>query len=222
MKGFDETWCDRIKHYVQGGSMGIRVNDDIGHNFQTRKGLRQGDPLSPILFNIVADMLAILIARANEVGQIGGLLSHLVDGGISILQYVDDTILFMEHDIAKALNMKLILCIFEQLSGLKINFHKSEIFCLGEAKDIEQQYMQIFGCEEGALPFKCLGIPIHHRILRNAEWNPVESRFASKLGCRRSKMLSYGDRLVLINSVLTSLPIFMLSFMEIRWGLEKD
>jgi hypothetical protein len=119
--------------------VGIRVNDDIGHNFQTRKGLRQGDPLSPILFNIVVDMLAIIIARAKEVGQIGGLLNHLVEGGISILQYADDTILFMEHDVAKALNMKLILCIFEQLSGLKINFHKSEIFCFGKAKDIEQQ-----------------------------------------------------------------------------------
>jgi hypothetical protein len=53
---------------VQGGSIGIRVNDDIGHYFQTRKGLRQGDPLSLMLFNIVVDMLAILIARAKEDG----------------------------------------------------------------------------------------------------------------------------------------------------------
>ena len=47
---------------MQGGTVGIRVNDDIVHYFQTRKGLRQGDLLSPILFNIVVDMLAILIA----------------------------------------------------------------------------------------------------------------------------------------------------------------
>jgi retron-type reverse transcriptase len=53
--------------------VGIRVNDDIGHNFQKKKGLRQGDPLSPILFNIVADMLGILIARAKEDGKVGGL-----------------------------------------------------------------------------------------------------------------------------------------------------
>jgi hypothetical protein len=109
------------------GSVGIRVNDDIGHYFQTLKGLRQGDPISPILFSIVADMLAILIARAKEDGQVGGLVPHLVDGGISILQYADDTILFMEHHLAKAVNMKLILAIFEQLSGLKINFNKSEL-----------------------------------------------------------------------------------------------
>ena len=62
-----------------GGSVGVRVNDSIGHYFQTRKGLRQGDPLSPILFNIVADMLSILISRAKEDGQVGCLIPHLVE-----------------------------------------------------------------------------------------------------------------------------------------------
>jgi hypothetical protein len=47
----------------------------------------------------VADMVAILIARAKEDGQVDGLIPHLVDGGISILQYADDTIIFMEHDL---------------------------------------------------------------------------------------------------------------------------
>ena len=109
---------------VSKGSVDVKVNDDIGHYFQNRTGLRQGDPLSHILFNIVADVLVILINRAKEDGQVAGLISHLVDGAVSILQYADDTIIFLEHDLEKALNMKLILCIFEQLSGLKINFHK--------------------------------------------------------------------------------------------------
>jgi hypothetical protein len=153
IKGFDPKWCDWIKNFVEKGSVGIRVNNDIGHYFQTRKGLRQGDPLSPILFNIIADMLAVLIARAKEDGQVDGLIPHLVDGGVSILQYADDTIIFMEHDIQKALNMKLILCIFEQLSGLKINFHKSEFFCFDRAKEIQDEYKVLFGCEIGSLPF---------------------------------------------------------------------
>ena len=45
MKGFDPLFCEWIKQFVQGGSVGIKVNDDIGHYFQTRKGLKQGDPL---------------------------------------------------------------------------------------------------------------------------------------------------------------------------------
>jgi hypothetical protein len=56
-----------------------------------------------------------------------------------ILQYADDTILFLDHDLENALNMKLILCIFQQLSGLKINFHKSALFCFSKAKEMEDQ-----------------------------------------------------------------------------------
>jgi hypothetical protein len=83
-----------------------------------------------MLFNIVADMLAIMIECAKRDGLIEGVIPHLVDWGLSILQYADDTILFMEHDLEKAQNLKLILSAFEQLSRLKINFHKSEIFFL--------------------------------------------------------------------------------------------
>jgi hypothetical protein len=107
------------------------------------------------------------------------------------------------------------------LSGLKINFHKSELFCFGKAKEEHDQYKPIFGCDVGSLPFKYLGIPIHYRKLKNSDWYPVETRFESKLGCWRGKLLSYGDRLVLINSVLTSLPMFMLSFLEVPIGVRK-
>jgi hypothetical protein len=135
MKGFDAAWRKQVESFIQKGSVGIKVNYDIGHYFQTQKGLRQGDPMSSIMFNIVADMLAVLIGRAKEDGQVGGLIPHLVDSGVSILQYADDTIIFMEHDLAKARNMKLVLCLFEQLSGLKIIFNKSELFCFGRTKE---------------------------------------------------------------------------------------
>jgi hypothetical protein len=101
-----------VRKFCNQGAMNIKVNDGIGHYFRTHKGVRQGDPLSPILFNLIADMLAILISIAKEDGQMDGLIPHLVDGGVSILQCADDTIIFMQHDLEKALNMKLILCIF--------------------------------------------------------------------------------------------------------------
>jgi hypothetical protein len=87
---------------VSGGSVAIKVIDDISKYFQPKKILRQGNPLSLMLFNVVANMLAIVIERAKFDGFFLGMMSHLVDGGLSILQYVNDKILFMEHDIEMA------------------------------------------------------------------------------------------------------------------------
>jgi len=96
----------------RGGSVGIKVNDNIGHYFQTKKGLRQGDSMSPIFFNIIADMLAILIKRAKDDGQIRGVIPHLVEDGLSILQYADDTILFMDHDLDQSQKHEIIIDCF--------------------------------------------------------------------------------------------------------------
>ena len=99
-------------------------------------------------------MLAIIIVRAKEDGQVKGIVPHLVEEGLSILQYADDTIIFLDHDIDKAKNLKLLLCVFEKLSGLKITFHKSEISCFGQAKQHELMYSSLFGCKLGSYPFR--------------------------------------------------------------------
>ena len=83
-----------------------------------------------------------------------GVVPHLVDGGLSILQYANDTILFLDHNLDSARNMKLRLCDFEQVSGLKINFHKNELYCFGEAPDSMDQYTSIFGCKSGEFPLR--------------------------------------------------------------------
>jgi negative regulator of sigma E activity len=63
-----------------------------------------------------------------------GVIPYLVHDGLSILQYADDTILFMEHNFEQAKNMKLLLSDFEQLSRLKINFYKSDFSILGRPR----------------------------------------------------------------------------------------
>jgi hypothetical protein len=77
MKGFSPEWSALIKKIVLAGSVAIKVNGDTGHYFHTRKDLRQGDHLSPMLFNIVADMLAIMIERTKLDGQIEGVIHIL-------------------------------------------------------------------------------------------------------------------------------------------------
>jgi hypothetical protein len=65
--------------------------------------------------------------------------------------------------------MKLLLYAFEQLSGLKINFYKSELFCYGAAKANQLEYTQNFRCNVGSFPFRYLEIPMHHRKLLNKD-----------------------------------------------------
>ena len=110
--------------------------------------------------------------------------------------------------------MKLLICAFEQLSDLKINFHKSQIFCFGEATESIARYTELFGCSKGEFPLKLkyLGIPIHFRKLSNADWKQVDEHFEKRLSSWKGKHLSTGRWLTLINSVLSNLPMYMMSF----------
>ena len=62
------------------------------HTFKLKRVFRQDDPLSPILFNIVVDMLAIIVSKAKEDSKVKGVVPNLIDGGLSILQYAYDTL----------------------------------------------------------------------------------------------------------------------------------
>ncbi|WVZ49806.1 hypothetical protein U9M48_001132 [Paspalum notatum var. saurae] len=203
MKGFSTSWCNWINSFVQGGNVAINVNGQTGSYFQTRKGLRQGDPLSPILFNIVVDMLAVIFNRAKVGGLVNGIIPHLVEDGLSVLQYADDTVIFLDHDLEKARNMKALFCMFEK------NF--SEIFCFRQAKECENTYSQLFGCRSGSFPFRYLGIPMHHRKLRNGDWAHIEERFEKCLIGWKGKLLSVGGRLI-PKGVLKKLEYFRSRF----------
>lgn len=117
--------------------------------------------------------------------------------------------------------MESLLTTFEQMSDIKINFHKSELFYYGLAKECEYHYTYIFGCGIGLMPFRYLDIPMTHRRLRNSEWHCVIDRFKKILSNWKGKFLSLRGRLVLINSILCNLPIFMISFFEIPTGVRQ-
>lgn len=73
------------------------MNGERGEFFISFKVLRQGDPLSPLLLNLVADALSAMLTRAGKARVIHGLVPHLVDGGITHLQYADDTVLLLQY-----------------------------------------------------------------------------------------------------------------------------
>jgi hypothetical protein len=82
------------------------------------------------------------------------------------LQYVDDTLLFLEDDLENADNLKWLLLCYEQMTGMRINFDKSDLLTLGMEKNRANEYSKVFCCKKGEFPIKYLGVPLHFTNLR--------------------------------------------------------
>jgi hypothetical protein len=67
-RGFGEKWRGWLRRVVRGGSICIRINDENSVFFKPGKDLRQGDPLSPLLFNLVVDIFSTMLM--NQLGKI--------------------------------------------------------------------------------------------------------------------------------------------------------
>jgi hypothetical protein len=84
----------------------------------------------------VSDALATMLEKSKETNQNRGVILHLIEGGLTHLQYADDTIIFLSLDEQTILNAKFLLYCFEDMSGLKINYQKSEVLVMGGQKKI--------------------------------------------------------------------------------------
>ena len=155
-KGFDPKFKHWIMSTVRGGKVRVNVNGENGSYFKTHRGLRQGDPLSPLLFNLAADALDLILRKAKHKGHIKGVVPELIPGGLTHLQYADDTVILMNLDDQTLSNMKFLLYYFEWLTGLKINYHKSEALVFGADSKEQQRVSNILNYKVGTLPMHYL------------------------------------------------------------------
>ena len=117
-------------------SYSILINGRSRGKFKGFKRLRQRDPLSPFLFTVVADELSRLMERATEVGFVKGCRVGRDNEMISHLQFVDDTLFFVESEGAYFKNLLIVMGMFCSVSGLKINMCKSTILGMGVDDEI--------------------------------------------------------------------------------------
>ena len=172
-RGFGPIIRKWIKSFLVGAQFCVRVNDENSSYFRASKGLKQGDPSSSILFNLVADVFSKMLMKAASAGLIKGLLPQVVPGDVISLQYADDTILFLEPKIEFARNLKWFLSCFENMSGMRINFHKSDLMTVNIDPGHANSFAQIFCYKLAGFPCKYLGVPLHYNKLSREDLQPV-------------------------------------------------
>ena len=116
-------------------------------------------------------------------------------------------------------SIRATLLIFEQLSGLKVNFNKSLLTRVNVSELWLSEVALALNYRVGAFPFVYLGLPIGGDPRKLDFWKPVLNCIHSRLSNWKSKFLSFGGRQILLKSVLSSLPVYFLSFLKAPTGI---
>jgi hypothetical protein len=205
--GFNSKWRAWMRACVCSGSMSVLVNGSPTEEINIKRGLKQGDPLAPLLFLIVAEGLGGLMRKAVERGLFAPF--HVGRGGmsISLLQYADDTLCIGEATVENLWAIKSVLRGFEMASGLKVNFWKNCLMGVNIPQDFLDMASGFLNCRIGQIPFTYLGLPVGANPRLGYTWRYMVEVLKKRLGSWGNKYVSLGGRIVLINAVLSSIPI---------------
>jgi hypothetical protein len=221
--GFPETWRKWIHFCISTVRFSIMINGSSCGFFESSRGLRQGDSLSPLLFVVVMEALNKLLVRAEEGHFLRGFAVHGRNNNplmISNLLFADDTLIFCDADLDQIGYLKCTLLCFEAVSGLWVNFGKSEMVPIGNVPNI-QELAAMLDCRISALPMNYLGLPLGARYKSKALWDPVLEKMRRKLAGWKKIYLSKGARLTLIKSTVSSLPVYFLSLFPILASVNR-
>ena len=116
-------------------------------------------------------------------------------------------------------SMRAVLLLFEEISGFKVNFHKSMLTGVNVTDSWLAEVALVMNCRRGFIPFVHLGLPIGGDSRKMSVWKPVIDRIVARLPLWNNKFLSFGGRLILLKYVLSSLPVYFLSFFKTPAGI---
>ncbi|GJU17615.1 RNA-directed DNA polymerase, eukaryota [Tanacetum coccineum] len=211
--GFGPNWCKWIQGIFSSAMASILVNGSPTSEFPFFRGLKQGDPLAPFLFILVMESLHLSVSRAVNEGVFKGIQLH-ESLMISHLFYADDVMFLGEWSDTNLKSLTNILKCFFLASGLKINFHKSQLLGIGVPPETINQGASLIGCGVLHTPFNYLGVPVGNLMSRHSAWTSVIQKLRARLSNWKVKTLSIGGRLTLLKSVLGASPLYSLSIFK--------
>lgn len=218
--GFSARWRDWVAWLLSTSSSQFLLNGSAGNRIRHRKGLRQGDPLSPLLFILAIDPLQRLIDEAEMQQMIKPLPRRELKLRVSL--YADDAVIFMNPDKAEMDVLVEIMHKFGEATGLKINRQKSTatpIRC--EEVDI-QQVLQSIGGSVATFPMKYLGLPLTLTRTRIVHLQFVLDRIRARLAGWKGKLMTIAGRRVLVRAVLSAVPTFALTVLRMPKKFFKE
>ncbi|XP_057426239.1 uncharacterized protein LOC130719643 [Lotus japonicus] len=182
-------WISLVQSCLEPSRVFVLVNGSPTDEFCMELGMRQGDPMAPFLFLIVAEGLNALLRQAVNLNLFSGYRFGNSEGEmVSILQYADDTLFIGEATRRNVFTVNSILRCFELSSDLKVNFNKSKLVGIS-MEDRELQVMaNILNCRILDLPFSYLGLPVGGNPRRISFWDPVIAKLKCRLSNRRSNL----------------------------------
>jgi hypothetical protein len=215
--GFGERWCSWIAHCISSVRFSVLVNGTPAGFFGSSRGLRQGDPLSPLLFVIVMQAFSKLFSVTVQRGFLSGFSVGSSSNGvinISHLLFADDALVFCGASPEHLLYLRMFLLSFEAVSGLKINLDKSVLVPVGLVDNMDE-LAGILGCGVSSLLLKYLGLPLGAPFKNKSSWDEVVGKIERRLASWKRLYLSKGGRVTLIKSTLSNLPTYFLSLFPI-------
>nr|GFA21798.1 RNA-directed DNA polymerase, eukaryota [Tanacetum cinerariifolium] len=173
-------------------------------------GLKQGDPVAPLLFILVMETLRISVSRVANDGIFRGL--H-IQGSVTLshLFYADAAAFIGDWSESNLDNIIRILNCFYLASGLRINVSKSQVLGIGVPSEIVLQGASCIGCYILHTPFKYLEVMVGDHMSRLSAWSNSIQKIRAKLSKWMVKTLSIGGRLTILKSVLGDTPIYNMS-----------
>jgi hypothetical protein len=206
--GAPRKYVSWVRACIPTPTFSVALNGSLVGFFQGKKGLRQGDPISPYLFVLAMEILSRLLAEAAS--DVERFRFHPKCSKIKLthLCFADDLLIFSGADMDSVLTIKEVLADFEDLSGLKANPMKSNFFCAGVHRDDKAVFLDALQMPEGSLPVRYLGVPLITKRLSALDCDALVAKVAGRIDSWLVRHLSFAGRLQLITSVLFSLQVF--------------
>ncbi|GKB04431.1 RNA-directed DNA polymerase, eukaryota, reverse transcriptase zinc-binding domain protein [Tanacetum coccineum] len=206
--GFHNTMIKWIMECISSTFFSINVNGDLRGFFKGKRGLSQGDPLSPYLFTLVMEVLNLMIKRNISLNPHFKYHWQCKDMKITHLCFADDLMLFYHGNSKSVTILKNALDEFGSVSGLFPSFPKSTVFFGNVRESSKAKILNVMPFSEGKLPVRYLSIPLLSKRLYVNDCSALVDKVKKRILDWKNKSLSFAGRLQLIFSVVGSLQVY--------------